>query len=172
MNLLLRNSLARWRSRTSARTKALQRGVTFSNNHLLKATFYSWKIRLKEKRKNVWRNDMRSRMKIVQERQEGILLKETWVKWRQSYHSHLSEQHYAQRLLTRVYRNWQNRLYEVDHLENTADEFRHRVEESSARKCWEFWKKVTEVRSAEKIISERVGLRIMNEVLDVWKSRL
>jgi protein SFI1 len=146
--------------------------VTFSNNCLLRVTFYSWKFRLKEKRKNAWRDDIRSRMKIVQERRERILLKETWVKWRQSYQSHLSEQHYTQRLLTRVYRDWRNRLYEVDHLENSADEFRHRAEEGSARTCWEFWKKVTEIRSAEKIIVERVGLRITNDVLDVWKRRL
>lgn len=39
-------------------------------------------------------------------------------------------------------------------------------------RCWDLWRKAIEMRKAERAMAERVELRILAGVMDVWKRRL
>jgi Sfi1 spindle body protein. len=122
-----------------------------------------------EKREAAWRYRMRMKMKAVRERREGKLRKDAWAKWRQSYRSHLSGQHYIERLVLRFYRRWKNKLSDVDRLKTITDEFSRVKDEGVIERRWNYWRRATEMRNAERIVLERVNLRVMGEAIDVWK---
>jgi protein SFI1 len=108
-------------------------------------------------------------MKTVREKREGKLRKDAWAKWRQSYRSHLSGQHYTERLVLRFVQRWKTKLLEVDHLEAAGDEFLNGKDRRVAERCWRYWRRAAELRSAERSVVASVGLRIMGSVMDIWK---
>ena len=57
-------------------------------------------------------------------------------------------------------------------MEALADEFSLRIESNAMERCWIFWKKASQIKAVEKIVLERVGLRVIGDVLDVWKKRM
>lgn len=114
---------------------------------------------------------MRKKMKTVREKREGTLRKDAWAKWRQSYRSHLSGQHYAECLALRFFRKWKTKLLEVDHLEAAGDKFCDRRDRRAAERCWIYWRRAGQLRSAERLVLENVGLRVMGDVMDIWKKR-
>jgi protein SFI1 len=167
--LLLRTSMQRWRDQTASELDLYSRVSTLANNQRLRAALTSWRLRLKEKRRMDWQNDMRRKMKMVREKREASLRKDAWAKWRQSYRSHLSGQHYIERLVFRFFQRWKTRLLEVDHQEAVGDEFLGGQEHKVVERCWNYWKRTTELRNAERSALDSVGLRIMGDALEVWK---
>lgn len=111
-------------------------------------------------------------MKIVREKRESKLRKDAWAKWRQSYRSHLSAQHYTERLVIRFYSRWKKQLLEVDHRNAVADEFYRATGEKAMERCWSSWKRALEMRNAEKVVAEKVEVRVMHEALTVWKKQV
>jgi protein SFI1 len=132
-------------------------------------TFSFWKTKVKEKKQAEWRHMMRMKMKTIRDKREGKLRKDAWVKWRQSYRSHLSSQHYIERLVVRFYRRWKERLSKVDNLEATADEISRLTREREKERCWNNWRRVAEMRLMERVVLERIRLRVLGEVMDAWK---
>jgi protein SFI1 len=114
---------------------------------------------------------MRRKMKTVREKREGKLRKDAWAKWRQSYRSHLSGQHYTERLVLRFFQRWKTKLQEVDHLEAAGDQFLDDKERKAAERCWTYWKRAVQLRNAERSVVESVGLRIMGDAMDIWKKQ-
>jgi protein SFI1 len=112
---------------------------------------------------------MRAKMKTIRETREDKLRKDSWIKWRQYCHSRLSAQHYAGRLVLLTFNRWKTKLYEVDHLEAVADEFRGLSGTKALERCWNRWVHVNDITFAERILVERVGLRILGEGMEVWK---
>jgi protein SFI1 len=112
---------------------------------------------------------MRSKMKTVREKREGKLRKDAWAKWRQSYRSHLSGQHYTERLVLRFFQWWKTKLLEMDHLEAAGDAFFSGKDRKAAERCWSYWRRTAELRNAERLIVESIGLRIMGNAMDIWK---
>ena len=145
------------------------RVAALSNRRCLKRVFQLWKHKTKEKKQLHWREDMRSRMKAVRERGELRLKKDMWAKWRQSYLSHLSEQQFARRILHRFFSRWRLKLKRLDELEAAADHFMYAHEEKGLDRAWGIWQHTTELRRAEKMMKERVDLRIMAHTMDIWR---
>jgi protein SFI1 len=169
--LLLRVSIQRWRARTSALKQVSQRVTALSNNRHMKAAFRAWRIELKEKKQLNWRNEMRFKMKTIRDNREDKMRTDAWAKWRQLFQSRLAEQHYDKCLVLRALRHWKNQLAAVDHLDAAADDLARKTETRIVRKCWSFWHKAHELREVEKMIQESIGLRVMTDVLNVWKIR-
>jgi protein SFI1 len=114
---------------------------------------------------------MRKKMKTVRENREGKLRKDAWAKWRQSYRSHISGQHYTERLLLRFFQQWKTKLLEVDHLEAAGDEIWNGRDRRATERCWTYWKRAAELRSTERSVLASVGLRMMGNIMDIWKKR-
>lgn len=167
--LLLRKSMERWRNRTASELDLYSRVSTLNNNQCLRAALRAWKSRLKEKRQTEWRNDMRSKMKTVREKREGKLRKDAWAKWRQSYRSHLSGLHYTERLVLRFFRRWKTKLLTVDYLEAAGDVFLNGKDGRVAERCWSYWRRAVELRNAERSVADNVRLRIIGNVMNIWK---
>lgn len=53
-------------------------------------------------------------------------------------------------------------------LEEAGNEFLMVTEGKAGERCWGHWRRAVEIRSSERIILERVGLRVMGEVMDIW----
>ncbi|OSD01620.1 hypothetical protein PYCCODRAFT_1445611 [Trametes coccinea BRFM310] len=168
-SLILRRALQRWRQRTAARRELYQRVAALSDRRCLKRAFHVWKLKHKEKRQVQWREDMRSRMKAVRERDELILKKEKWARWRQAYRLQQLERKFFHKLLMRYFDRWKNKLRKADELEAAADHFIYVKEERTLERCWDIWRQATELRVAEKFMRDRVDLRIMASALDTWR---
>ncbi|KAI0361981.1 hypothetical protein OH77DRAFT_1388452 [Trametes cingulata] len=167
--LILRRALQHWRKRTAARRELHLRVAALSDRRCLKRAFHIWKLKLKEKKQIHWREDMRARMKAVRERDELRIKKDAWAKWRQSYLSHLSEHHFERMLVRRFFDHWKSRVRKLDELDAAAEHFVYAKEERAVERCWDLWRRATELRMAEKSIQERVDLRIMAAAMDTWK---
>ena len=171
-SLILRLALHRWRQRTAARQDLYVRVCLLSDQRRLKGALELWKTKLKEKKQADWRNAMRARMKAVRARREGKLLKDAWAKWRQSYQSHLSEQHYDGRLVGRCLRRWRARLAGLDELDAAAEHLEYVRLERRGERCWDLWRRALDLRRRERVMAERVDVRVMGQVLDAWRRRL
>ena len=143
-----------------------------SDQRRLKAAMELWKTKLKEKKQADWRNAMRARMKAVRARRETKLLKDAWAKWRQSYQSHLSEQHYKERLVARSLRRWKARLTQLDELDAAAEHLEYVRQDRQVERCWDLWRKALDTRRREKVMAERVDMRVMGQAMDTWRRRL
>lgn len=143
-----------------------------ANDRWLKKLFNIWRIKLKSKQQAQWRQQMRLKMKAVREKREIMLKKDAWAKWRQSYRSHLSDLHYSERLVLRLYRRWKERLSESEQLETTAAEFSRAAEKQVVERRWNHWRRATELRDTERVVAERVSLRITGEVWNVWNKHM
>ncbi|TFY63971.1 hypothetical protein EVJ58_g2926 [Rhodofomes roseus] len=170
--LVLRLALQRWRQRTAANQDIYAHVSLLSNKRCLKAAMEVWKVKLKEKKQADWRNSMRARMKTVRERREAKILKDAWAKWRQSYQSHLSAQHYNERLVSRYLKRWRARLALLDELDAAAEHLEYVRQERQVEKCWDLWRRALGMRRQEKVMAERVDIRIMGHAMDTWRNRL
>lgn len=128
-----------------------------------------WKAKLKEKHLAKWRDEMRHKMKIIKDKVALRLQKDAWAKWRQSYLSHLSGQHYTEHLLFRFYCRWKERLSRRDELENVAELHFGALEQRWVGRCWNLWRRASDMRNAEHVLIERVNLRLVSNVMDIWR---
>ena len=56
-------------------------------------------------------------------------------------------------------------------LKRRADEFVAMKERRDVDRCWDLWRRTAELKSAERIIAERVGARIVKESVVLWRQR-
>lgn len=170
--LVLRQHVQRWRQKTAARREVYNRVSLLASKRCLKAALRVWRLRLKEKQQTAWRNSMRLKMKTIRETREAKLRKDAWAKWRQSYRSHLAWQQYNQRLVLRFFERWRDKLAGVQDLESFANEVSRVGEGKALERSWNRWRHGAQLRSIERVVQERVGTRIMDEAMDVWKKQL
>lgn len=168
-SLLLRLSLQRWRKLTASRHELYRCVTNLSDSQCLKSAIAQWKKKLKEKDQAKWRDEMRHKMKTIKDKVGLRLRKDAWAKWRQSYLSHLSSQHYAEHLLFRFYCCWKERLSRLDGLEEAADLHLEIVEQGCVGRCWNLWKRASDMRNAERELLQRVKLRLMGNAIDIWR---
>ena len=138
-NLVLRLAIHKWRARTAAHNALYDRVATLSNNRRLRQALSKWKAKSKEKRQVQWRNDMRSRMKMVRDNHEQKLVQDVWARWRQGYQLHLSDQHFAEKLVYRFFNRWRCRLAELEQLDAAGDHFISIRESMSMERSWHVW---------------------------------
>lgn len=170
--LVVRLALHRWRSRTAARRDLYQRVATLSDSRRLKAALQVWHARHRERKQLKWRQDMRTRMKVVRDHHDHLLKKDVWAKWKLAFRGYLAHQHYSQQLLIRFHDKWRQKLVKFDRMDATADTFAAGKEKSLVRKYWNMWERAVSARRAERVTIERVDMRILASAYDVWKRRL
>lgn len=115
---------------------------------------------------------MRNRMKIIREGKDRKIKKDAWAKWRQSYRSHLSDQHFSERLVVRFFRRWRRKVGELEQLEAAAEHFVVNREQTQMERFWDGWRAAVQVKRAERMMVERVSRRMVVQAMSLWKDRL
>jgi protein SFI1 len=128
-------------------------------------------MHLQERRKAAWRADMRLRMQTVRSLREAALRRDAWARWRQLYQSRLMQQRITVRLVERCFERWKDRLREMNAMKERADQVAVTREGKVVVRCWDAWVRVSELRSAERDVSERVGVRLVRECMAFWRQR-
>jgi protein SFI1 len=169
---ILRLSLHHWRNLAHSRTQLYQRVTQLDNERRLRRVLNHWVRRLHDKRRVNWQNAMRTKLKNARDKRDSKLRKDAWAKWRQSYQSHLSRQHYSERLVIRFYWKWKDRLFSLDRMDTAADIRLSVIERRSIERTWNVWRRAADMRLLEKTVSERVYLRLMREAMSAWKQHL
>ncbi|KAJ7470710.1 Sfi1 spindle body protein-domain-containing protein [Mycena latifolia] len=171
-NLILRLCIQRWRARTADSRELAGRITTLANNQVLRTALRTWRKKTKEREQARWRASMRAKMKLVRDKRELKLMKEALAKWRQSYRSHLADQHYTASLALRYYSRWRKQMAHLDHLDDVADELSRVVDGGVLERCWYRWKHESHLRLASRIVMENIGQRVKTEVMDVWRRQM
>ncbi|KAK0240195.1 CTLH/CRA C-terminal to lish motif domain-containing protein [Armillaria nabsnona] len=171
-NLVMRRTLQVWSSRLDAYRRTCQTANAMADKRQMKKAFFRWRRSLVAKQNENWRNSMRSKMKIVRTKREQRVRKDAWAKWRQSYRSHLSDQHYKERLSLRIFKRWKAKLSAVDGLEDVADEVQHARAEHAVERYWTRWRQMTHLRAAESVIAQQVGQRVKRQVMKTWRKQM
>ncbi|PBK78094.1 hypothetical protein ARMSODRAFT_991560 [Armillaria solidipes] len=171
-NLVMRRTLQVWSSRLAAYRRTCQTANAMADERQMKKAFSRWRRSLVGKQNENWRNSMRSKMKIVRTKREQRVRRDAWAKWRQSYQSHLSDQHYNERLSLRIFKRWKAKLSAVDGLEDVADEVQHARAEHAVERCWTHWRQITHLRAAESVIAQQVGQRVKRQAMRTWRKQM
>ncbi len=75
------------------------------------------------------------------------------------------------RLVERCLVRWRSKLRETEASKGRADEFAAMKEGKVVDRCWDSWRTAAELKSAERVIAERVGARIVRESVVFWRQR-
>jgi protein SFI1 len=142
---------------------------TLANNRLVKAHLRIWYVRLKERQQDAWRRSMRQKIDITRDRRADKLRMDAWTKWRQSYRSHLFQQHCVERLVLRCYWLWKEKLNRHGQMVQVADQTMMRKDIILQEKAWSYWCNSTQLQRIEKIVQYKVGLRVLYEVVAQWR---
>ncbi|KAI0316688.1 Sfi1 spindle body protein-domain-containing protein [Amylostereum chailletii] len=170
--LILRRNLQKWNARLAERRDFEAQVQTMADQKRLRTALEQWRAALKAKRQAEWRSEMRARMKLVREKREAKLCKDAWAKWRQLYQSRLSRQHYAERLVRRIFSRWKGKLGELDHLDAAADQLMSTQENRALGRTWDVWRRAFALRGLESQIASKVTGRMMRQVIDAWNRRM
>ncbi|KAJ7709958.1 hypothetical protein B0H17DRAFT_1155780 [Mycena rosella] len=169
---ILQIYIKRWRTRTAESRELAGRVATLANDQVVRTFFTKWRAKTKDREQARWRASMRAKMKIVRDKRELKLMKDVLAKWRQSYRSHLADQHYTASLALRYYRRWRNEVARLDRLDDVADELSRVVEGGALERCWYRWKHESQLQLARRIVTDNVSLRVKTEVMDVWRKQM
>ncbi|KAJ4488143.1 hypothetical protein J3R30DRAFT_3695788 [Lentinula aciculospora] len=174
-NLLLRRLFQRCHQRTTSRLNMYERVDAFANRRLQRTFFSIWKARLKkrvkEKQQTEWRRDMRMKIQLVRARRDLRIVKEAWVQWGRSHKLIVADQFFYEQLVVRLSQRWRTRLQEIRENEAVADGLSRSHMWRVVESYWDHWRASTQMSHIEKVLSERVGQRIISEVLDTWNKK-
>ena len=170
--LVLRKSMQTWQVKLQKRYSQEAKTTGIFESRRLKRFLDTWRTKLHAKRQIQWRDSMRSRMKVVRLNREKKLKCEALVKWRQLHQSRLSSQYYSKRLLGRFLSCWKGRLARVDAVEDAGEVLGRVLDSRRVSKCWHAWKRASALRVAEDLLAQRVCLRVMSDVVAMWKKRM
>lgn len=170
--LILRVSMQKWQAKLQKQRQHHEKITTMFQSRHLKWAMDLWMTKLHAKRQIQWRDSMRSRMKIVRLNREKKLKNDTWGKWRQVYQSRLSTQYYSKYLLGLFFSRWKRRLEGVDVIGDAGYALAHVFNSRKVSKFWHIWKKASMLRATERLLAERVNLRIMSNAVAMWKRRM
>ena len=168
---VLRVAIHKWQSALARRREEVAQADARAGIHRLKVALARWHAHLQERRKAAWRADMRMRMQTVRSLREAALRRDAWARWRQLYQSHLMQQRFVVRLVERYFERWKDRLRNMDAMKGRADHVVVAREGKAAVRCWDSWVGAVELRSAEREVSESVGVRVVRESMAFWRQR-
>ena len=149
-----------------------QRVQTLSDKKCLKAALTVWQNKHMLKKQAMWRDEMRNKMKLIREKRESKLQKDAWAKWRQLYQSHLSRQHYTERLILRLFNLWKQKLARIDGLEGKIDGYVKTREKSVVARSWDMWRRAADLKNLEAALAARVSTQIARDALGKWKQQM
>lgn len=170
-SLLIRETLQRWRDRFALRNELYRRVEAVVIAQRMRSALNVWRRKLNEKREAQWRQIMRVKMKAVKDKRERKLIEGAWAKWRQNDSSRSAQRHYSKQLLHGMLRRWKDRLNEVDNLQHTADDVSRAADILLMKRSWKHWRRGATLQATERVLVERIDLRMMSNSLDLWRER-
>ncbi|KAN0140828.1 Sfi1 spindle body domain containing protein [Lactarius tabidus] len=168
---VLRVAIHKWRAALQHQREQAAHADARAKVCCQKTTLVRWHAHLQERQKAAWRADMRTRMHTVRSLRDAALRRDAWAHWRRLYQSRLLQQRVEARLVERCLVRWRSKLHEMEALQGRADEFVVMKEGRVVDRCWDEWRRTTELRSAERIIAEKVGARVVRESVVLWRQR-
>ncbi|KAG6332366.1 hypothetical protein ID866_6722 [Astraeus odoratus] len=171
-NVVLGSALHRWRNRAALLLEREGHATRVADVRRLRVAMAVWTAKLKERRHLMWRNEMRSKMKITRQKREYKIQRDAWAKWRQAYCSRLAEMQFRERSIMWLFFRWKMKVAKLERLEVTAVEFSQRPSCSVIAGAWKQWRRAVSIRHAEHTVMANVGLRVKREVMDVWMKRV
>ncbi|KAF8268883.1 hypothetical protein EI94DRAFT_1799925 [Lactarius quietus] len=168
---VLRVAMHKWRAVLQHQRELAALADARANAYCQKTTFVHWHVHLQARQRAAWRADMRTRMQTVRSLRDAALRRDAWAHWRRLYQSRLLQQRVEVRLVERCLVRWRNRLRETEALKGRADEYVVMKEGQVVDRCWDSWRRTTELKIAERTIAERVGARIVRESVVLWRQR-
>jgi hypothetical protein len=82
------------------------------------------------------------------------------------------QQRFALRLVECCFERWKDKVRATDAMKERADQLVVAREGKVVIRCWDSWVMGTELRSAERDVAERVGARIVEEFMALWRRRM
>jgi hypothetical protein len=82
------------------------------------------------------------------------------------------QQRFAMRLIERYFERWKDGVRAMDAMRDSADQLVVAREGRVVVRCWDSWVMATELRSAERDVTERVGARVVGEFMALWRRRM
>jgi protein SFI1 len=141
------------------------------NTRRLKRFLRVWTNRLKTRQREKWRQDMRVKLKTVQNKRELRAQKDAWAKWQHLYHLHLAAHRYNEHLAITLFKRWYCRLSRIDRLETHADEaIQHQLQRLVIR-GWTHWKRALELSLCRKTFTEQANRRTLESNMLIWRRR-
>ncbi|KAF8628451.1 hypothetical protein AX15_003966 [Amanita polypyramis BW_CC] len=170
-NLLLRITLQRWRKSLMSHQLQRERTAKLLSRRHLKRFFDLWTNKLKVKRQEKWRLDMRIKMKAVRDKHDARVQGNMWAKWRHLYRLRLAAHSYDQHLSVAFFRRWQKKLEHIDRLDMLADEAAQHGMKRLIIQVWGKWKRALEFSLSEKAFVEQICLKTMKNAILTWRKR-
>ncbi|KAF9069947.1 hypothetical protein BDP27DRAFT_1447443 [Rhodocollybia butyracea] len=173
-HFVLRTVIHCWHQRTTSRRALYERVDVFADRRCQRSFFSIWKQRIKQrikqKQQAEWRQDMRMKIQIIRQKRDRRMVKEAWVNWEFSHKLLMAERYYDGQLAVRYLQHWKTKLREFRESEAIADVFRNRMDRVF-ESYWDHWRLTTDLARTEKVVADRVGLRMIGEALDTWKKK-
>ncbi|KAK2466973.1 hypothetical protein APHAL10511_001231 [Amanita phalloides] len=170
-NLLLRITLQYWRKKLASRQLLHEHAMITLGRKRLKQYFNLWVGRLKLRRQEKWRQDMRMRMKAIQDKQESRIEKYAWAQWRRRYDLHLASQNYNSQLTLAFFKRWKMKLANVDRLNTIAYDAHRLASRRLIIQIWMKWQHALKLLLTEKIVMRRGCMKVMERVVTIWRKR-
>ena len=168
---MVQQALDKWKQRFLKHQQLYKHISDLSDRRILLTFVRIWREKAIEARQKKWRQDMRSKMKIVRQNADSRLIRECWAMWRHSAQSHAVYQAYLDKLILRAFVTWRNKMVKVEQLSITADEFQSN-RRASLVTYWRKWKGMAECRSAERTMVHRIKLRLLDSAMGKWRAQL
>ncbi|KAG6832361.1 hypothetical protein H0H92_002629 [Tricholoma furcatifolium] len=171
-NLVVRIHFQKWRNVIARRAEIWRHAAAQSDNRRLKKALTTWISQSKERKQIKWRQDMRTKMKMIRTKRELKLRKSVWDRWRQLSQLQLLHQLFNKRLVHRFYDRWKQRLSTLNNLELIADDAFQGSQERVLARFWDRWRTSNELQVSGHIISEQIKLRLMSNAISLWRNCL
>lgn len=166
---VLRLALHHWRNLLASRKLIYEDVALLDNERRLSAFFTLWRKKLREKQQAKWRRDMRSKMKMIKDRQNHRIFRDAWMSWRQKHQLALADKHYNRRVLLLAFLKWKELFHRIDAIEGKAEQLIALRDQRLLLQCWQTWQATTGIASAEKEMVDRVYARIIWNAWSIWR---
>ncbi|KAF9005590.1 hypothetical protein BDQ17DRAFT_1353427 [Cyathus striatus] len=170
--LVMRKFLQRWHAKYKGKKELYTRVSKLVNTRRIRSVVDKWKLKLNERRQIQWRHAMRQKMKTIKDKRELQMKRSAWIKWRQLYQCQLADLYHQKLLEKRFYTRWKIRYSELEEMEAVAEDISRTAENNAVERSWYTWRKLAELQSLGRIVEENVDLRVLSEILNIWKRRM
>ncbi|KIL69688.1 hypothetical protein M378DRAFT_156912 [Amanita muscaria Koide BX008] len=170
-SLIMRIFLQRWRKHLTSRQSLRERAMQVINTNHCKRFFDLWIARFKEKQREKWRHNMRTKLQTMRDKQGLRLLKDSWAKWRHLHRLRLAAHRFDGQLTATFFKRWKSRFWCIDKMETLADEAVQYGLQQLLIQNWTRWKRALQLSFSEKVLTEQVSLKILKNSLTTWRMR-
>ncbi|KAF9453199.1 hypothetical protein P691DRAFT_801539 [Macrolepiota fuliginosa MF-IS2] len=166
---VLRLALHHWSNLLTHRRVKYEDAAVLDDERRLFATLTFWRKRLLEKQQARWRNDMRSRMKAIKDRQNLRIFRDAWVSWRQKSQLVFADRLHNRRVLLLAFLKWKGIFSRVDAIQGKEEQLVALRDQRLLLQYWQTWRATTGIAGAEKEMVDRVHARVIWDAWSIWR---